>query len=115
MTKMTKKEMFAQIKTHLTNPEEIAFIDHEIELLEKKASTPKKPTATQLENEVFTQKILAVLENAERGLSISEIQAKDTTLPTSNQRMSRLLNNLVESHVVVKVYEKRKPFFQMAN
>ena len=33
MTKITKKEMFAQIRNHLTNPQEIEFINHEIELL----------------------------------------------------------------------------------
>ena len=51
MKKMTKKEMFAQIKTRLTNAEEIAFIEHEIELLENKASGTRKPTSTQVENE----------------------------------------------------------------
>lgn len=43
----TRKEMFTQIKTHLTNAEEIAFIEHEIELIEKKASGEGKPTITK--------------------------------------------------------------------
>ena len=34
MKKITKKEMFAQIMSHLTDESEINFIKHEIELLE---------------------------------------------------------------------------------
>ena len=50
--KMTKREMFEQIKANynLTN-EEVAFIDHELELLAKKNSAEKKPTAQQTANE----------------------------------------------------------------
>ena len=49
MTKITKREMFEQIKAHLTNEAEIAFIDHELELLAKKNSYKStKPTKTQI-------------------------------------------------------------------
>lgn len=112
--KITKKEMFTQILSHLKDPNEIAFIKHEIELLEKKSASNRKPTANQIENEGYTEIILNVLRASTKGLSISEIQALDPRLPSSNQRMSRLLNNLVESNTVVKVYEKRKPYFSLA-
>ena len=44
--KMTKREMFEQIKTNynLTDAEK-AFIDHELELLAKKNASETKPTA----------------------------------------------------------------------
>ena len=52
-TKITKREMFQQIKSHLTDPTEIAFIDHQIELLDRKNASNRKPTANQVENENF--------------------------------------------------------------
>ena len=36
--KMTKREMFEQIKSHLTDPAEVAVVEHELELLAKKNS-----------------------------------------------------------------------------
>ena len=44
MKKMTKIEMFTLIATHLTNKDEIDFINHEIELLENKKSSVRKPS-----------------------------------------------------------------------
>ena len=60
MKKMTKKEMFNQILTHLTDAEEIAFINHEIELLNRKHNSDKDkaPTKTQVENEKIKTIIL---------------------------------------------------------
>ena len=48
---MTKREMFVAIRNAvLDNEEMVAFIDHEIDLLERKSTSPKKPTETQKEN-----------------------------------------------------------------
>lgn len=110
MKKMTKKEMFAQIKTRLTNAEEIAFIEHEIELLENKASGVKKPTKTQIENEELKNKIVEYLVSSGASLTIVEIQ-KALGLEESNQKMSALLKQLHDSGLVAKVYDKRKPYF----
>ena len=115
MTKITKKEMFAQIRNHLTDPQEIEFINHEIELLEKKSTASKKPTANQVENENYMEIILGILEKSDKALSISDIQALNENLPTSNQRMSALLKKLKEAGAVERVYEKRKPFFKIPN
>ena len=112
MTKITKKEMFAQIRNHLTDPQEIEFINHEIELLEKKSTASKKPTTNQVENENFLEVIVNILNASEKAMSIAEIQAMDPELPTSNQRMSALMKKLVDSGVVEKIYEKRKPYFK---
>ena len=59
---MTKKEMFAEIrKVVADNAEMVAFIDHEIELLNRKSGSPRKPTKTQVENDGFKADILAAL------------------------------------------------------
>ena len=115
MKKMTKKEMFALIKTRLTNAEEIAFIEHEIELLENKASGVRKLTATQVENEKIKNLIVDYLASREATLTIVEIQKALNLEDVSNQKMSALLKQLVDNGAVVKTYEKRKAYFTIAD
>ena len=109
--KMTKKEMFAQIKSHLTDKEEIAFIDHELELLAKKNSAEKKPTATQVANEGIKGIILANM--ADNHLyTITELQKGISELnELSNQRVSALVRQLVSEGKVVRTEDKRKAYF----
>ena len=58
---MTKREMFAEIRAIVVdNAEMVAFIDHEIELLNRKSNGKRKPTKNQLENAQFKADILAV-------------------------------------------------------
>ena len=115
MKKMTKKEMFAQIKTRLTNAEEIAFIEHEIELLENKASGTRKPTANQVANESFMVDIISVLTESGKPMTIGEIQKANESLALlTNQRVSALLTKLVNNGTVVRTTEKRKAYFSVA-
>ena len=101
--KLTKIEMFAQIKTRLTNPEEIAFVEHEIELLENKKSSVRKPTANQVANENFMNVIVEVLEQTNKPMTISEIQEHNESLALlTNQRVSALLTKLISSGTVVR-------------
>ena len=115
--KMTKKDYFeilkgAYPKSANNYNEVIEFINHEIELLEKKSSQGKKPTANQMENEGFLEIIQNILQESNKAMTISDIQNANEELPTSNQRMSALMKKLVESGVVEKNYEKRKPYFK---
>ena len=49
---MTKTEMFNEIRKNLTDPEQIAFIDHEVEMLAKRnANRSSKPTKAQIERQ----------------------------------------------------------------
>lgn len=111
--KLTKKEMFIQIRQQLSNQDEIAFIDHEIELLENKKQGSKKPTATQQENEKFKIEIVEFLDaHIEEKFTISELCCGIECLKElSNQRISAILKQLVDTKQVVKVYEKRKAYF----
>lgn len=57
--KMTKKEMFAQIKANYDlTADEVAFIDHEIELLSKKSTSTSKAST---ENDEYKALILDFL------------------------------------------------------
>ena len=116
---MTKKEMFAEIinlaegkPTTATPVEIIEFASHEIELLEKKATTPRKPTANQIENESLSAEILAYLTEVDTPKSIKELQEEVPSLAAlSNQRISHILSALVNAEKLEKTYVKKTPFF----
>ena len=113
MKKLTKIEMFTQIMKGLTNADEIAFIQHEIELLENKKASVRKPTSNQLENENFKVAIVDFLKGVENA-TISDMMEKIPCLKeVSNQRISAILKQLVDGGVVVKAYEKRKAYFSV--
>ena len=111
--KITKKEMFTMIKAQVKdNAEMVAFIDHEIELLDKKAGS-KKPTKSQAENENIKDTILEVLARVER-VTVSELIKTDVRLKDfSNQKMSALLKQLVEAGKVNKVIDKKSSYFSL--
>ena len=117
----TKKEMFAEIialaegkPTTVSMPVIIEFASHEIALLEKKAATPRKPTATQVENEAFAAEILSYLTTVDQPKSIKELQSEVASLaPLSNQRISHILSTLVEKEKLEKSYVKKTPFFSV--
>jgi DNA-binding PadR family transcriptional regulator len=87
----------------------VAFIEHEIELLQKKSDN-RKPTKTQEENKSLKNEILSVL--SDEGMTVTEIQKKSEILgAVSNQKVSALLRQLVEVGAVEKTVEKKKSFF----
>ena len=55
---MTKTEMFAAIRANLVDAEQIAFIDHEIEMIAKRnANRSSKPSKAQLEKDALRAQI----------------------------------------------------------
>ena len=114
--KMTKREMFEQIKANysLTN-EEVAFIDHELELLAKKNSAEKKPTAVQVANEGIKQSIVDGMEVGKKYTITDIMKSIDECAELSNQRVSALVRQLVTDLVVVRTEEKRKAYFSLAD
>ena len=113
--KITKKEMFTMIKAQVKdNAEMVAFIDHEIELLDKKASN-KKATKTQEANVGIKSTILTVLEGA-KPMTVTEMQGASAELgELSNQKVSALVRQLVEAGEVVKTIDKKVSRFSLAD
>lgn len=110
--KMTKREMFEQIKANYALTEaEVAFIDHEIELLVKKnASTgERKLTATQKANEGVKEAILEVLTDGQK--TVTEI-VKALEGDYTNQKVSALVRQLIADGKVERIEEKRKAYFK---
>ena len=110
--KMTKREMFEQIKANYNlNADEIAFIDHELELLIKKNSAEKKPTAVQVANEGIKAEILEGMEVGKKYTITDLMKSVPACAELSNQRVSALVRQLVTDGSVERTEEKRKAYF----
>ena len=112
--KPTKKQMFTDL---LAMPglseEQKAFIQHEIELLEKKNSGEKKPTATQVANEALKVAIVEAVE-PNRLYTVTEMIKEIPALAgLTNQKVSPLANQLVEEGKLTKMVEKRRSYFSL--
>ena len=116
MTKMTKRDYFnslLNIAEVAANPDLTAFIQHELELLAKKNSSEKKPTAQQVANEAIKQ---AIVDGMERDhlYTITDIQKNvPECAELSNQKISALVRQLKDDGVVVKTEDKRKSYFSL--
>ena len=113
---MTKREMFAEIRNIVADNEEmVAFIDHEIELLELKSNSPKKPTKTQIENDGIKAEIVAYLTEVDTPKSIKQLQAEIPSISgLMNQRVARMLTDLVKAETLKKEYVKKTPYYSIA-
>ena len=110
--KMTKREMFEMIKAnHNLSADEIAFIDHELELLAKKNSAEKKPTAVQVANEGIKADILNGMEIGKKYTITDLMKEIPACAELSNQRVSALVRQLVNDVAVERTEEKRKAYF----
>ena len=118
MKKMTKKDYFnalLNIKEVGTNEKLVTFIEHELELLERKSNSAKngekKPTAKQSENEALKDAIYNNMEE-NRLYSITEMQKEFAECAElSNQKMSALLRLMIEEKRVERIVDKRKTYF----
>ena len=117
MTKMTKREKFAM----LANLPEVQkneilreFIAHEMELLEKKSSAPKKPTTQQIANKGICEAILSGMEQG-RAYTITElIKEIPECAELTNQRVSAIIRPLITESKIVRTEDKRKAYFSLA-
>ena len=106
--KMTKKDYFKEILEIVKENEDLTnFINHELELLDKKNSKSTM-TKTQTENENIKKVIVNALTEIGTPVTITELQKKCVNLENySNQKISALLKQLVDNEIVKKVVEKR--------
>ena len=119
MTKLTKRDHFnalLSIPAVAENETLVAFIENELELLNRKrASVNGKPSKNQEENQCIKEKILEVLADGKM-MTISEMQKADDVLGNfSNQKLNALVKQLKDDeHKLEKVTDKRKAYFKLA-
>ena len=113
-TKITKRERFEsllKLSAVQADPGMVEFIEHEIDLLNRKNSAEKKPTAQQMANETTKQAILDGMES-NRLYTVSEIIKEiPECAELSNQKVSALLRLLKDECKVIKTEDKRKSYF----
>jgi hypothetical protein len=122
--KITKTDRFNTLLTFAevqADPEMVEFINHEIELLAKKNSGERKPTAKQTEKLAHDADLRrAIVDEMEMGVLYS---AGDLikTLPTlaaepdlSVAKVSYLMRDLLADKSVEKVIDKRHTFYRLS-
>lgn len=114
--KITKREVIGMMMKEevvKANPTYVAYLENELALLDKKAQN-KKATKTQEQNVGIKATILEVLATIGSG-TVTDIQNGNEELSAlSNQKVSALVRQLVESGEVVKTTDKKKSIFSLA-
>ena len=122
--KVTKREYFAQLREVVAdNPELVAFIDHEVELLNKKNSGTSQ-TKTQKENVVIAEMLVEELAKAGKPITITDLMNESEVIQNyvlengnklTNQKISAIFKQLGEANRIVKVTDKKKSYFSVAD
>lgn len=111
LTKAQKYAMLKELAEVQANPTLVEFIDHELELLAKKNSAEKKPTAQQTANEGIKSAIYVGMESGKKYTITDLIKSIPDCADLTNQRVSNLVRQLVSEGKVVRSEEKRKAYF----
>lgn len=115
--KPTKRDRYAEIRALIPaeRTELLAFIDNEVELLNKKnAAKSNKPTKTQLENLSLMDVIFDFMQEGVR-YTVTELNKSVPQLvELSGNKVSALMRGLKLDGRVVRVEEKGKAYFVKA-
>ena len=119
--KMTIKQGFTRALEDyrkLGDAEMVAFFEKRLEQVEKKASTEKKLTAHQLENEKIKEGILDNME-VDKLYTLSDMLISFDCFPLGMtfQRLSALLSQLGArgTNQITRIEEKGKAYFKLAD
>ena len=120
--RLTKKDYFEMIKGVCADRTDIVdFCNHEIELLSRKNSK-SGATKTQKENEIVANMLIEELAKIGKPITITDLMntsenVKNYTLKNgnnlTNQKISAIFKQLVESNKIVKVVDKKKSYFSI--
>ena len=120
--RLTKKDYFEMIKEVCADRTDIVdFCNHEIELLSRKNSK-SGATKTQKENEIVANMLVEELAKVGKPITITDLMntseiVKGYTLENgnnlTNQKISAIFKQLVESQKIVKVVDKKKSYFSI--
>ena len=117
--KMTKATAWSIVKDiveksgHAQTAELVAKIDNELVLLAKKNSAEKKPTAQQTANAGIQTAILEGMEVGEKYTITDIIKTIPECADLTNQRVSALVRQLVDTGKMVRTEDKRKAYFSL--
>lgn len=117
--KITKREKFEMLKALVVdNAMLVEFIDHEIELLDKKKSNGNAKANEKMDSQVNL--VYNALVDLNRAVSTSELIAETDLSELANesgvvstQKVSALLKKLVDGGKVEKYTDKKKTYFKV--
>ena len=117
--KPTKRDRFnalLNIEAVKNDADLVAFIEHEIELLDKKNTAERKPTAKQVENAGFKADIVTYMEQGVLYTSADLTKSVPALVEAgiSANRVTAMLTQLVNDGAVVKTVDKRKSYYSLA-
>lgn len=117
--KPTKRDSFnalLAIPAVAENSALVEFINHEIELLDKKNSAERKPTPKQVENAGFKADIVAYMEPDTQYLSADLAKSVPSIVAAgiSGNRVTAMLTQLVNEGTLVRTEDKRKNYYSLA-
>lgn len=125
-TKLTKREALISIKELVAErPELVEFCDHEIELLDRKNANRSTSSKMAGINEEIKNLLVEELAKIGKPVTISELlqnevireytyeEAKEVKHIT-NQKVTAIFNKLVVAKELVKVADKKKVYFSIA-
>lgn len=120
--RLTKKDYFEMIKGVCADRTDIIdFCNHEIELLSRKNSK-SGATKTQKENEIVANMLVEELAKVGKPITITDLMNTSATIKgytlengnnLTNQKISAIFKQLVESNKIVKVVDKKKSYFSI--
>ena len=114
--KITKREVINRMladETIKANEMYVAYLKHELELLDKKAEKKGKSDEELAEIERLKSLVVSALQKVGKG-TVSEIQKADEELAElSNQKVTSLLGALKKEEVVIRAIEGRKTVFYL--
>lgn len=122
--KVTKKEYFEMIKGICGDREDIVnFCNHEIELLSKK-NAKGRATKTQKENVGIAEMLIDELAKINKPVTITDLMNESETVKAfrlengnalTNQKISAIFKQLVDTNRITKVTDKKKSYFSIAD
>ena len=112
LTKREKFEMVLAVPAIAENEVLREFIQHEMDLLVKKNSGEKKPTATQVVNEGIKSAILEFVNKNPKLFTITDfIKQVPECADMSNQRVNALVRQLLKAELVDRIEIKGRAYF----
>ena len=116
--RITKRDNFNEIRDILEKigrEDLVAFVDNELNLLAKKAAKTTL-TKTQKENIAILDDIFNALSNCNKPVTAAELIVSDDRLAElKTQKIAALLKKLVDAGQVIKVTEKGKSYYSIAD
>ena len=118
---MTKREMFSAIMNLdavAENAEMVEFLKHEIELLDARKGTARKPTKTQKENMGIKEIIYQVVSESDKPMRIRDMMEDPRLADYAKEKITALVTQMrVDKNadgVLVRTMDKKVAYFSIA-